>query len=46
MSARLSSFLRWLGDSLSHALGNPREEKAHQPPAVGAQPYPDHPHKA
>lgn len=46
MTFKLSSLLRWLSDSLSHAVGNPREEKAHQPPPVGTQPYPNRPHKA
>lgn len=35
----LQSFSRWLSDSIGHALGNPREEKAHLPPNVGVQPF-------
>jgi hypothetical protein len=32
-------FIAWLGDAVGHAFGNPREEAALQPPAVGVQPY-------
>jgi hypothetical protein len=32
-------FIAWLGDAVAHAFGNPREEAALQPPAVGVQPY-------
>jgi hypothetical protein len=35
----------WWGEALAHAFGNPREEKAHQPPHVGPQPFRHHPHK-
>ena len=38
-------FLNWLSEMVSHALGNPREESQHQPPAVGMQPYTDRPRK-
>jgi hypothetical protein len=33
------AFIAWLGDAVAHAFGNPREEAALQPPAVGVQPY-------
>ncbi|MEB3333133.1 MAG: hypothetical protein VKI83_11660 [Synechococcaceae cyanobacterium] len=35
----------WLAEAVSHAFGNPREEAAHQPPAVGVQPYRDRPQR-
>jgi hypothetical protein len=35
---------RWLGTSVGNAFGNPLEERRHQPPPVGVQPYRDHPH--
>jgi hypothetical protein len=35
----------WFGETLGHALGNPREEKLHQPPPIGEQPYRDAPEK-
>ncbi|MEA5472936.1 hypothetical protein VB716_01700 [Synechococcus sp. CCY9201] len=38
-------FLNWLSEMVSHALGNPREEDQHLPPAVGMQPYTDRPRK-
>jgi hypothetical protein len=43
MDFTLKGLRHWLGESLSHALGNPREEKQHQPPPIGAQPYRDTP---
>ncbi len=36
---------RWLGASVGNAFGNPLEERQHQPPLVGVQPYRDHPHR-
>ena len=41
----LRAFAGWIGDSLAHAFGNPREEQANLPPNVGVQPYRDHPHR-
>ncbi|MEB3200684.1 MAG: hypothetical protein VKK62_09190 [Synechococcaceae cyanobacterium] len=35
----------WLAEMLNHAFGNPREEAAHQPPAVGVQPYTSRPRR-
>ena len=35
----LHRFGTWLAEALNHAFGNPREEAAHLPPAVGVQPY-------
>jgi len=45
VAAALADFGHWLADSLNHAFGNPREEAAHQPPAVGVQPYRDRPQR-
>ena len=41
----LRQFAGWIGDSIGHAFGNPREEQAHLPPNVGVQPYRDHPRR-
>lgn len=41
----VQSIARWLGDTFSHALGNPNDRNPHPPPLVGIQPYSDHPHK-
>jgi hypothetical protein len=35
--------LHWMVETINHVFGNPREEAAHQPPAVGVQPYRDRP---
>lgn len=34
---------RWIGSSVGNAFGNPLEERQHQPPLVGVQPYRDQP---
>lgn len=39
MLHQFQTFSRWLSEAIGHALGNPREEQAHQPPNVGAQPF-------
>ena len=36
---------RWFGASVGNAFGNPLEERQHQPPPVGVQPYRDQPHR-
>ena len=36
---------RWLGSSVGNAFGNPLEERLHQPPSVGVQPYRDRPYR-
>ena len=36
---------RWFGASVGNAFGNPLEERQHQPPLVGVQPYRDQPHR-
>ena len=41
----LRGFAAWIGDSIGHAFGDPREEHAHLPPNVGVQPYRDAPHR-
>ncbi len=38
-----SAFLRWLGDGLLHAMGEPAELQPAAPPLVGVQPYHDRP---
>jgi hypothetical protein len=43
--AALRAFARWIGDSIGHAFGNPREEHATLPPNVGVQPYRDQPNR-
>jgi hypothetical protein len=35
----VATFGRWLAEMVQHAFGDPREEAALQPPAVGVQPY-------
>jgi hypothetical protein len=35
----IAAFGRWLAEMVQHAFGDPREEAAFQPPAVGVQPY-------
>ncbi|MFN9545737.1 MAG: hypothetical protein ACK6AD_01500 [Cyanobacteriota bacterium] len=35
----VAAFGRWLAEMVQHAFGDPREEAALQPPAVGVQPY-------
>jgi hypothetical protein len=45
MAPMLKSFRDWVGETLSHAIGNPSEEKRNVPPQIGFQPYrdvPDH----
>ncbi|MEB3158839.1 MAG: hypothetical protein VKK03_05190 [Synechococcus sp.] len=46
MDFKLRGIRQWFGDTLSHAIGNPREEKMHLPPPIGAQPYRDAPEKS
>ncbi|MEB3208350.1 MAG: hypothetical protein VKK63_05500 [Synechococcus sp.] len=41
----LRRFAALIGDSVSHAFGDPREEHAHLPPNVGVQPYRDSPRR-
>ncbi|MEB3353142.1 MAG: hypothetical protein VKM34_02760 [Cyanobacteriota bacterium] len=38
-----SSFLRWFGDALIHAMGQPPELQPAAPPLLGVQPYHDRP---
>ena len=38
-ASHLHRFGTWMAEAVNHAFGNPREEAAHQPPAVGVQPY-------
>ncbi|MFN9644560.1 MAG: hypothetical protein ACK6BG_05425 [Cyanobacteriota bacterium] len=38
-SLSVATFGRWLAEMVQHAFGDPREEAALQPPAVGVQPY-------
>jgi hypothetical protein len=38
-ASHLHRFGTWLAEALNHAFGNPREEAAHLPPAIGVQPY-------
>ena len=46
MADVLRTLRHWFGEAVQHAVGNPREEKIHQPPEVGVQPYRDQPQKA
>lgn len=39
LTGPLVRFIAWLGEAVAHSFGNPREEAALQPPAVGVQPY-------
>ncbi len=43
MAMMFKSLRDWVGETLSHALGNPSEEKKTVPPAIGFQPYRDVP---
>ena len=43
MALMFKSLRDWVGETLSHALGNPSEEKKTVPPAIGFQPYRDVP---
>ena len=45
MRRLIEALNRWFGSSVGNAFGNPLEERQHQPPLVGVQPYRDHPHK-
>jgi len=45
MDLTLKGIRHWVGETLSHAIGNSREEKLHQPPPIGTQPYRDAPEK-
>ena len=38
-ASQLHRFGTWLAEALTHAFGNPREEAAFLPPAIGVQPY-------
>jgi len=46
MADVLRTLRHWFGEAVQHAVGNPREEKIHQPPDVGVQPYRDQPEKS
>ena len=43
MGRTINEFRTWMAETLSHAMGNPREEKMTVPPAIGPQPYSDSP---
>ncbi|MFY8148959.1 MAG: hypothetical protein ACOVNL_07040 [Prochlorococcaceae cyanobacterium] len=45
LGSPMTGFWLWLSEMVGHALGNPREEGLHQPPAVGVQPYRDRPRR-
>ena len=46
MGRTINAFRSWMAETLSHAMGNPREEKMTIPPAIGPQPYSDIPKSA
>jgi|MDSW01.2.fsa_nt_gb hypothetical protein len=46
MDLKPRSIRQWFGETLSHAIGNPREEKMHLPPPIGEQPFRDSPVKS
>ncbi|QNI59880.1 hypothetical protein SynBIOSU31_03027 [Synechococcus sp. BIOS-U3-1] len=46
MGRSINAFCSWMAESLSHAMGNLREEKMTIPPAIGPQPYRDDPRSA
>ncbi len=46
MDLKLKGIRQWVGETLSHAIGNPREEKMHLPPPIGEQPFRDTPERA
>ena len=33
------SIRSWWGEAIEHAFGDPRQEKLHQPPLIGTQPF-------
>ena len=39
------SIRSWWGEAIEHAFGDPRQEKLHQPPLIGTQPFRHHPRK-
>ena len=41
MGRTINDFRSWMAETLSHAMGNPREEKLTIPPDIGPQPYRD-----
>ena len=43
MGRKFDEFRTWVVETLSHAMGNPRDEKLTNPPAIGPQPYRDVP---
>ena len=43
MGQKLRDIRQWFGETLAHAIGNPREEKMHLPPPIGVQPFHDTP---
>jgi len=43
MGRSIDAFRSWMAETLSHAMGNPREEKMTIPPNIGFQPYRDRP---
>ena len=45
MKQLIRALNRWFGNSVRTAFGNPLEDRQHQPPHVGIQPYRDNPHK-
>jgi hypothetical protein len=45
MKRLIQAINRWFGASVGNAFGNPLEERQHQPPPVGVQPYHGDPNK-
>ncbi len=43
MGRKFDEIRSWVAETLWHAVGNPREEKLTNPPAIGPQPYRDVP---
>jgi len=37
--AVFTRFVRWIGEAVTHAFGDPRQDKEHLPPEIGVQPY-------
>jgi len=45
MTPFIDGLRRWFGEAITHAFGDPREEKSHLPPKIGVQAYKHDPYR-
>ena len=46
MASMFHSLRDWVAETVTHAIGNPSEEKKTIPPSIGCQPYRDVPQRS